>query len=116
MRTFIPIWSKYRPVFLKLMIDSSEKTQHYQLSQHEFKALDPKLKGGYAFNLQVVNGKAVNGLKDSIVAQDLWEILQLSPKATELISGSSFEFRMDKNFVLYIQRLVQENDNKQKIG
>ncbi|HEY0740490.1 MAG TPA: hypothetical protein VGD40_03475 [Chryseosolibacter sp.] len=105
-KTFIPVWNKYRPVILKMMIDSSNEEQTYQLSQHEFKALNPKQKGGFTFKLQVANGKAKNGLKDSILAQDLWDILQYSPKATELIADSEFEFAMDKNFVLHVQKLT----------
>ena len=104
-RTYTPVWSKYRPAILKMMIDSINEPQSYQLSNHEFKALNPKQKGGYAFALEVSGGKAVNGLKDSIVAQDLWEILQLSPKANELISTAAYQFSMDKQFILHVNRV-----------
>jgi hypothetical protein len=105
-KAFIPVWNKYRPVILKMMIDSSKEDQTYQLSQHEFKALNPKQKGGFTFKLQVGNGKAKTGLKDSTLAQDLWDILQYSPKATELIADNAFEFAMDKNFVLHVHKLT----------
>ena len=87
------------------MIDSNNEPQSYQLSNHEFKALNPKQKGGYAFALQVSSGKALKGLKDSIVAQDLWEILQLSPKATEMIANAAYEFSMDKEFILRVNKI-----------
>lgn len=108
-KAFIPVWNKYRPVILRMMIDSSKEGQTYQLSQHEFKALNPKQKGGFAFKLQVGNGRAKQGLKDSTLAQDLWDILQYSPKATELIAANEFEFAMDKNFVLHVQKLTTTN-------
>lgn len=104
-RTYTPVWNKYRPAILKMMIDSTTEPQSYQLSNHEFKALNPKQKGGYAFVLEVSGGKAVNGLKDSVVAQDLWEILQLSPKATELISNAAYQFSMDKQFKLHVNKV-----------
>jgi hypothetical protein len=105
-KAFIPVWNKYRPVILKMMIDSSKDGgQTYQLSQHEFKQMNPKQKGGFTFKLQVANGKAKAGLKDNTLAQDLWDILQYSPKATELIAQSEFEFAMDRNFVLHVQKL-----------
>jgi len=104
-RTYSPVWSKYRPAILKMMIDSQREPQSYQLSNHEFKALNPNKKGGFSFVLEVSSGKAVNGLKDSIIAQDLWEILQMSRKATELISNGTFHFSMDKQFMLHVQRV-----------
>lgn len=103
-KAFIPVWNKYRPVILKMMIDSSKEGQTYQLSQHEFKQLNPKQKGGFTFKLAVANGKAKAGLKDNMLAQDLWDILQYSPKATELMAESAFEIAMDKNFVLHVQK------------
>jgi len=104
-KTYTPVWSKYRPAILKMMVDSANTPQSYQLSNHEFKALSPNKKGAYTFQLQVSGGKAINGLKDSLLAQDLWEILQLSRKATELIATGKFQFSMDKDFVLHIQKL-----------
>lgn len=103
-KMYTSIWNKYRPAILKMMIDSQTEPQTYQLSQHEFKQLNPKQKGGYSFALHVAEGKAVAGLKDNIVAQDLWEILQMSPKASEMISGSAYEFSMDKQFVLHVNK------------
>jgi hypothetical protein len=88
-----------------MMIDSTNEPQSYQLFLHEFKALNPKQKGGYTFALQVSEGKAVNGLKGSAIAQDLWDMLQLSRKASELISSSSYHFSMDKQFMLHINKI-----------
>lgn len=106
-RTYTPVWNKYRPAILKMMIDSANEPQSYQLSNHEFKALNPKQKGGYVFELEVAGGKAISGLKDSSVAQDLWEILQISPKANELISSHGYKFSMDKQFILHINKTNQ---------
>src|SRR5262245_19387606 len=106
-RIYTPVWSKYRPAILKMMIDSASanEPQSYQLSNHEFKALNPKQKGGYTFALQVSEGKALSGLKDSAIATDLWEILQLSRKATELIASATYEFSMDRQFVLRVSKI-----------
>ena len=87
------------------MIDSANEPQKYQLSNHEFKALNPKQKGGYTFAMQVSSGKALKGLTNSSMAQDLWSVLQLSAKANELISNASYEFMMDKQFVLHISKI-----------
>ena len=104
-RTYIPVWSKYRPAILKMMIDSENALQSYQLSNHEFKALGPTSKKDYSFSLRVASGRAVDGLRDSDVAQSLWEVLQISPKASELISGGTFQFTMDRRFLLHIEKV-----------
>jgi hypothetical protein len=104
-RTYTPVWSKYRPAILKMMIDSQNEPQSYQLSNHEFKALSGNKKSGYTFTLNVSGGRAVGGLKDSEVAQDLWEVLQISKKATELIAEAAFQFSMDRQFILHVEKV-----------
>jgi hypothetical protein len=105
LRTYTPVWHKYRPAILKMMIDSAAEPQQYKLSDHEFRALNPKQKGGYTFTLQVAKNKLANNIKDYPVAQDLWEVLQLSPKASELIAVDGYEFSMDKQFILHVTKL-----------
>ena len=99
------VWSKYRPAILKLMVDSADGPQQYKFSNHEFKSINPKEKGGYAFTLRVFQGKAVNNIKTSAVAQDLLLILQQSRRALELIEASTYEFVMDKHFMLHVAKV-----------
>lgn len=106
-RTYTPIWHKYRPVILKMMIDSKAEPKTYQLSDHEFKALNSRRKGGYTFTLLVADGKVQNNIRDNEIAQDLWEILQLSPTAIDLIASNSYQFIMDKNYQLRIEFIAQ---------
>ena len=109
MNTYIPVWNKYRPAILRMMVDSSAEPQQYKLSDHEFKALNPRQKGGYGFTLKVAKSKATSGLKESMVAQDLWEVLKLSPKGSALIEDGQFEFTLDKSFILHITRNTENN-------
>lgn len=104
-RVYTPVWHKYRPAILRLMVDASEEPQNYQLYPHEFRALNSRQKGGYNFTLQVANGKAINQIKDSVAAQDLLSVLQQSPKGAELIEKDSFEISMDKQFMLHVNKL-----------
>jgi hypothetical protein len=108
MNTYTPVWHKYRPAILRMMLDSGTTPQHYQLSHHEFKALNPRQKGGYAFCLTVNNNKAISGLKDSAVAQDLWEVLKMSPKGSSLIGDGSYQFSLDKEFKLTVAKINDE--------
>ena len=111
MRTFTHIWNKYKPAIVKMMVDSSESTQEYKLSSHEFKAMNPRHKGGYAFTLQMSKRKSINNIKGSDIAHDLLEILQTSRRASELSDESPYELVMDKQFVLHVTKIKQtENE------
>ncbi|CAD5266357.1 MULTISPECIES: hypothetical protein [unclassified Imperialibacter] len=102
--TYTYLWNKYRPAILKHMIDSAEGPQTYKMSKHEFTIINPKEKGGYSFSLNVFKGKAQNDIRTSIVAKDLLVILQSSKTANDLVSTATYEFVMDKHFVLHINR------------
>jgi hypothetical protein len=102
---YIPLWNKYRPAILQLMVASAEGPQEYKLYGHEFKGLNPKEKGGYSFTLQAHKGKATNNIKKSIVAQNLLSVLSNSKKASELLATETYEFTMDKQFNLRVTKL-----------
>ncbi|MDH5367580.1 MAG: hypothetical protein OEW67_11365 [Cyclobacteriaceae bacterium] len=101
-------WNKYRPVILKLMVDSAKEPQQYQFIQHEFKDINPKEKGGHSFTLQIFNSKAINNIKSSVVAQDLLIMLEKSKKSIELTEEATYELILDKHFMLQVSRIEQE--------
>jgi hypothetical protein len=99
------LWNKYRPAILKLMVDADDGPQQYKFANHEFRNVNPREKGGYTFTLRAFQGKAVNNIRASAVAQDLLTILQQSRKASELMQASSYEFMLDKQFIFHIVKL-----------
>jgi hypothetical protein len=102
---YTSLWHKYRPAILQLMIASSQEPQKYKLFPHEFKALNPKEKGGYTFTLQAYRGKPMNNIKTSSIAQDLLYVLEVSKKASELMGADAYAFQLDKQFVLHITKI-----------
>ena len=98
------VWNKYRPVILKMMIASEEEPQQYKFSIHEFKGANPKEKGSFAFTLQAFQGKNVNNIRNSEIAQSLMSVLQTSRKATELMEKETYEFVLDKQCVFHIKK------------
>ena len=104
-RIYSPIWNKYRPAILKMMLDAADEPQQYRLSAHEFRALNEKQKGGFSFTLQVSKGKALNNIRDSSIAQDLLDVLQISRKASELTEADPYQIMLDKQFVLHINKM-----------
>ena len=102
------LWSKYRPAILKLMIDSAEGPQQYKFSDLEFRSLNPKHKGKFSFTLRMFEGRALNNIKTSAVAQDLLVVLKQSAKAIELTGVATYEFNLDKHFTLHVTKPVVE--------
>jgi hypothetical protein len=104
---YTPLWNKYRPAVLKLMLASEQSPQQYKFSGHEFKALNAKEKS-YSFELTAFQGKAVNKIKSSIIAQELLEMLNMSKKASELMDSETYQFVLDKKFILHVSRVQKE--------
>jgi len=103
------LWSKYRPAILKFMVDAKDgDPQQYKFLSHEFRSINPKEKGGYTFVLRAFKGKSVDDIRKSIVAKDLLTILQQSKRFQELTETSTYEFMLDKGFVLHIKQEVTE--------
>jgi len=107
-RIYSPLWNKYRPAILQLMVASAEGPQNYKLFGHEFQSANPKERGAFSFTLQAHRGKATNNIKKSVIAQDLLAVLESSKKASELMDTNTYEFRMDKKFVLHIEKMVEK--------
>jgi hypothetical protein len=105
---YTPLWNKYRPAILQLMIASAEKPQQYKLSSHEFKQLNSKERS-FTFSMQVFKGKAITSVKKSVVAKDLLTVLELSKKAAELMDTKTYEFKLDKQFMLHITQCEVSN-------
>lgn len=104
------LWSKYRPVLLNLMVASESEPQHYKFFVHEFKSVNSKLKD-FSFTLQAFKGKPINDIKASAIASDLLQVLSMSQKASQLMDECTYEFSMDKNFLLSVSRLQEASQN-----
>lgn len=100
---FFPIWKKYKPVVIKLMKDSVEEPQSYQLFGHEFSDVNTKSTSTYSFKITVDNGKVTNVKKPSKMANDLLSMIKLSPSAKELMDSHIYKFDLDASFKLTVQ-------------
>lgn len=106
-QVYLPLWNKYRPSILKMMMASEAGPQQYKFYSHEFKALKPTEKT-FAFELQVEKGKTARLSKMPIIAQELLSVLQFSKKATELLGENDYAFKLDRNFLLHVTRLTNQ--------
>lgn len=114
---YSPLWSKYRPVILQLMSAAVDNgPQQYKLFAHEFRAIGQKEKSGFSFVLEASNGRALNNIKTSTVAKNLLQVLQQSPRASELMSQAPYELSMDKHFVFHVSRKQVVNEQEEVTG
>lgn len=100
---YTTLWNKYRPAILKLMKVSVDGPQQYKLFVHEFKAMNGKEKS-FSFLMEVSEGKTKKASQQSRVATDLLYILQQSTTAQQMMSETTFQFSLDKQFVLHVAR------------
>lgn len=104
---YAPLWNKYRPAVLKMMVEAKNAPQTYQLFEHEVRAHAPKTKN-VKFTLRTQRSKSVTSLKDSVIASDLLHALNLSNKATELMEQQSYEFTLNRDYVLSVSIIEVE--------
>jgi hypothetical protein len=106
-RKYAPLWNKYRPVILKLMVDAAGAPQQYKLGYHELRSMDNK-KNALGFSMVVSGNKTTSNIKDSEIAKDLLNMLQLSPKGVELMAVHSYKIALDRNFVLSVAQVAED--------
>jgi hypothetical protein len=101
---YTPFWSKYRPSILKMMMAAETEPQQYKFYSHELKGLNTSAKT-FSFSLQVVGARISNPVKAPIIAKELYSMLQYSKKATELMEGNNYEFKLDSKFLFHVTRI-----------
>ena len=79
--------------------------QAYKFYSHELKALSSTTKT-FSFSCQVVGSRLTNPTKAPAIAKELFSVLQYSRKATELMEGHNFEFKLDSKFLFHVTRMV----------
>lgn len=99
---FYPLWKKYKPVVLKLMMDAKDGVQTYPLSKHEFTDLAPKKNIVYSFKIDIFQSKPLVAIKTSLVAQDFMEMIRQSGKAIELMDTATYHIELDKQFMFHV--------------
>jgi hypothetical protein len=104
-QVYLPLWNKYRPSILKMMMAAEAGPQQYKFYSHEFKAMKPTEKS-FSFELLVEKGKTPQFSKLPLIAQELLSVLQYSKKATELMGESNYTIKLDRNFHLHVTRLA----------
>lgn len=85
------------------MEDIKDGYAEYDMPEETFKKLGKR--DSYTFRLDIVDNEVANNIGGSAVARDLYDALEYTPGFKELAKGKHIIFRMDKQFVLYIEVL-----------
>ncbi len=102
-KEYFPIWKKYRPVILKLMIDSEGgNAQQYRFSKHEFTDVDTKKNVTHPFKMDVFQGRGSYPKRASNIATDLLAVLKQSQRAWELMNEATYHFELDKDYMFHV--------------
>lgn len=102
-KEFYTIWKKYKPVVLKMMIDSLDGSfQEYQFMKHEFTDVNPKKNASCSFKLQIYKGRNMKLTPTTVIATDLIAMLKQSIKGTELMKDHIFTISLNTSFKLLV--------------
>jgi hypothetical protein len=112
---YIPLWEKYKHAIINKMKAASEEPQTYKMTKEEFESVGDRKKSTYSFNLEIKNGKVTNNIGGTAVARDLFNVLQQSNFAKELMQDNYFKITLSKGFILTVQIVkVQDELESQK--
>lgn len=93
---YTQLWKKYLPVIRLLLKKTADTDQKLQIYKHEFASTGAKNKLGYIFNLEILNGKAINKSSAIAVSFDLLNVLNDNALTAEWLKGKSVKISVNK--------------------
>lgn len=101
---YLHVWKKYMPVIRLLLKKAGD--QKLQLYRYEFETTGVKLKSGYSFNIDMVNGRVMNRISSSAIAKDLVQAMIEMPAVNEWLKSQTVKISMGKSFELNLEKIV----------
>lgn len=106
---YTQLWKKYLPIIRILLKKTEDGDQKLQIYKHEFVATGAKNKLGYIFNLELVNGKAVNKSNSTAPASDLLNLMNENELIAQWLKEKSVKISVNKACELNLQ-LIQKTE------
>ena len=101
-KKYIDLWiAKRKEIKNRLKTASGKKL--IQLNSDDFRKVGNRKK--YSFNLEFRDGIVSNNIGGSAVARDLAAVLINSLEIKNILKSGHFKIRMDKEFILWIEKL-----------
>ena len=107
---YTQLWKKYLPVIRLLLKKTADGDQKLQIYKHEFVSTGAKNKLGYIFNLEIVNGKAIN--KSAVLASsfDMLNVLNDNNLTAEWLKGKTVKISVNKACELTLHQEIKPED------
>lgn len=99
---FYPVWQKYLPVITLQMKNASKGDREIRMTKYEFEIYGTKKISDYVINLEINNGKVINNKNNTLVARNLFDVLNNSKTCQALFADKCYKISMGKEFVLQI--------------
>jgi hypothetical protein len=102
---YLHLWMKYAAAIRILVKKTDVESQKLQLYKHEIDNYSPKANSGHLFTLELINGKAMNSLKNPAIARDLVQVLDSNTITRGLLKERMIKISMDKSFELQLEKI-----------
>jgi hypothetical protein len=101
---YLDLWMKYSAVIRLLIKKTETENQKLQLFKHEFENGSHKTITGYAFSVELINGRVMNTVSSTAIAKDLVQVLVsnlafktwLKTHCVKISLGKTFDLSFEK--------------------
>lgn len=105
---YMQLWMKYAAALRILVKKTDNESQKLQLFKHEIDHYSPKANTGHVFSFNLINGKAMNSLKNPAIARDLFLVLDSNMVTKNLLKERAIKISMDKSFEVQLEKIELE--------
>ncbi len=102
---YLHLWMKYAAAIRILVKKTDIESQKLQLYKHEVDNYSPKSNSGHFFSFEIINGKAMNSLKNPAIARDLVQVLDSNTVTKSILKERTIKVSMDKSFELQLEKI-----------
>lgn len=99
------LWNAHFPE-IYLNVDKAHfynDIRRIQMNQHEFEQIGERYSSGYHFKLEIANGIVQNDISGTIVARDLFDVLEQDLQQKAWLLKKRITIRLTKSYLLEIQ-------------
>jgi hypothetical protein len=102
---YLHLWMKYAAAIRILLKKTDIESQKLKLYKHEIDNYSPKSNSGHFFSFEIINGKAMNSLKNPAIARDLVLVMDSNNITKNLLKERTIKVSMDSSFELQLEKI-----------
>ena len=102
---YMDLWMKYSAVIRLLVKKTENENQKLQLFKHEFDNGSHKAISGYMFSVDLINGRVMNTISTTAIANDLVQVLVSNVTFKTWLKTHSVKISLGKSFDLVLEKI-----------